>query len=290
MDPLLAERMFLAVVDSGSFTAAAARLGTSSGQASKLVARLEARLGLRLLHRTTRTVAPTEAGAAYADRMRPLMAAMADAEDDLRDASASPRGHLRLTAPQSFGTLRLAPLLARFAADWPGISLDVLLTDRVSDLAAEGLDAAIRVGVAPGSTLVGRRLGQTRLVTLAAPAYLAARGTPEVPADLAGHDCLLDTNFRDPRQWQFAEGPVAVAGRVAFSNAEACLAAAEAGLGIACMPDFVPVESLAQGRTLEILSGFAPPPLPIHILFPGGRPPPARLRLLIDRLVQDLRA
>lgn len=291
MDRLLAERMFVKVVETGSFAEAARRLRTSSGQASKLVARLESDLGVKLLHRTTRALSLTEAGQAYAERLRGLIEGFDDLEAEMRQAAVVPRGRLRLTAPLSFGTLRLAPMLARFAVLWPEIALDVQFTDRFVNLVDEGFDAAVRVGHAEDAALTGRRLGHAEMRVLAAPGYLAARGNPQDPAELARHDCILDTNMRDPGHWGFSGGRrVAVTGRLSMSNASACLAAAEAGLGIAYVPDFVSVEALAAGRVLPLLTGHLPPPMPIHLLWPGGRHVAPKLRALIDALVQEFRA
>lgn len=290
MDRLAAERMFAKVVETGSFAAAARRLGTSSGQASKLVARLESDLGVKLLNRTTRALALTEAGQAYALRLRGLIEAFDDLEAEVRDAGITPRGRLRLTAPLSFGTIRLAPLLARFAADHPAIHLDVQFTDRIVNLVDEGFDAAIRVGNPTDTTLVARRLGSARLIAVAAPAYLAARGTPGTPADLAAHDCVIDTNLRDPQTWDFAGGQrVSVAGRLSFSDATACLIAAEAGLGIACLPGFVAEDSLSAGRVVQVLAAHEVPPIGIHALYPAGRHLAAKVRALIDYLVPALK-
>lgn len=290
MERLAAERMFVRVVESGSFTAAAARLGTSSGLASKLVARLEAELGVKLLARTTRAVVPTEAGLAHAARLRAVIEALDEAVAAAREAAGEVCGWLRLTAPLGFGTVRLAPMLARFAAAHPGIEIEAEFSDRAANLVEEGFDAAVRIGAAADSALTGRRLGTAALVLVAAPAYLAARGRPARPEALAGHDCLIDTNFREPRVWSFAGGQrVAVAGRVTFSNAAACLTAAEAGLGIAYLPAFFAEESLAAGRVARVLEGFEAPAMAVHILYPDRRHVPARLRLLADVLVREFR-
>ncbi len=290
MDRLAAERMFVKVVECGSFGLAAVRLGTSSGQASKLVARLEADLGVKLLQRTTRALTLTDAGRAYARGLGALLDAFDELDTEVRNAASQPSGRLRLTAPVGFGALRVAPLLARFALEHPGISLEVDFSDRLASLIDEGFDAAIRVGDPRDAALTGRKLGQAGLVILAAPAYLAAHGAPQSPEDLAAHECLLDTNFRDPRLWSFSDGRrVPVTGRVAFSSADACLKAAEAGLGIAYLPEFVAEDSIAAGRVCRLLAGTEAPPIPIHILFPGGRHQPARLRLLIEFLARNLR-
>ncbi len=282
MDKFGPERMFLTVIETGSFAAAAARLGTGSGQASKLVARLEADLGVKLLNRTTRAVSVTEAGQAYAARLRALIEAWDDLDVEVQNAAIAPKGLIRLTAPLSFGTIRLAPLLARFAAEYPEIALEVHFSDRIVNLVEEGFDAAIRVGQPTDATLTGRKLCTARVLVLASPAYLASRTTPHIPADLANHTCIIDLNFRDPHRWPFGDQKVTVAGRLAFSNATACLAAAEAGLGIAAIPDFVAETSLAHGRVVELLQTFQDTPMGVYVLYPSGRYLPAKLRVLVD--------
>lgn len=289
MDRLLCERMFVAVLEAGSFAAAAQRLGTSSGQASKLVSRLETELGVRLLHRTTRALAATEAGQVYFDRLRGILDEFDAVETEVRNAAQLPRGKIRMSAPLSFGTLRLAPVLADFAKAYPEISLDVHFSDRLVNLVDEGFDLAVRVGKPGDSALISRKLCQSQVIVAASPAYLAQRGRPERPEDLVGHDCLIDTNYRDPQHWSFRNGQrVAVAGRLAFSNASACMIAAEAGLGIASSPDFVLAESLKAGRLQPLLTGYQEPPLGVFALYPSGRQLALKMRVLIDFLVAAL--
>ena len=290
MDRLTCDRMFAAVVEAGSFAGAAQRLGTSSGQASKLVSRLETELGVRLLHRTTRALAPTEAGQAYYDRLRNLLDEFDALDAEVRDQGREPRGTVRVTAPLTFGTLRLAGILADFAKAHPQIGLDVSFTDRLVSLVDEGFDLAVRVGRPGDSSLVARKLAEARSVTVAAPDYLAARGTPRAPEDLAAHDCIIDTNRRDPHRWTYSQGPVQVSGRLIFSNASVCLTAAEAGLGVASLPDFVAVESLRAGRVVRLLEGHESEPLGIFAMTPSGRHLAAKVRLLIDALVHELRS
>ncbi|MFC0281984.1 LysR family transcriptional regulator [Falsigemmobacter intermedius] len=288
MDRLACDRMFVSVLDTGSFAAAARRLQTSTGQASRLVARLEADLGVQLLNRTTRALAPTEAGQVYYERMKDLLAEMEALETSVRSQSGLAAGRLRVSAPVTFGTRRLVPLMMRFAADYPAIRLDVQFSDRVVNLLEEGFDLAVRVGMAPDSSLIARRLGETRLITLAAPAYLEARGLPERPEDLAGHDLILDSNMRDPTRWSFRGAePVGVTGRLRFSNAEACLTAALSGFGITRLPDFVAGEALASGALREVLSEFEPAAIPIHVVWPPGRHLAGKVRALVDALAQD---
>lgn len=294
MDRLDCDRMFLAVIETGSFTAAADKLGTRSGQASKLISRLETELGVRLLNRTTRSVAPTEAGRAYYDRLKPLVDELDTLDLDIRNISQSPRGRLRLTAPLTFGTLELAPALNAFAGLYPDIELDVTFSDRVVNVVDEGFDLAVRVGRPGDSSLILRRLCAVRIVVVGAPAYLEERGAPEAPSDLARHSCIIDTNFREPNRWPFkgANGEAEMAsvdGRIRYSNAEACVQAAELGLGLACVPAFVAGEALRAGRLVRLLPEFEPDPYDVHVLYPHSRHLAAKVRLLVDFLSERYR-
>lgn len=293
MDRLDCDRMFVAVMETGSFAAAAQRLRTSSGQASKLVSKLEADLGVRLLNRTTRALSPTEVGQAYYDRLRGILDEFDSLDAQVKSSSATPRGRLKLTAPLTFGIVQLVPALNDFAVAFPEIELDVSFTDRVVNLIDEGFDAAIRAGRAVDSSLIARKLCGMVTIPVAAPSYLARHGRPTHPADLAAHDCIIDTNFRDPLQWRFTtpEGPLSVPlrGRLRYSNAEACLRAAEMGLGIANVPDFIAASSLRAGQTEALLSGFAEDFGGIYVLYPPGRHLAAKVRVLVDFLAERYR-
>ena len=293
MDRLTSDRMFVAVMETGSFTAAAARLGTSSGQASKLVSRLEEALGTRLLSRTTRALTPTEAGQAYFDRLRPLIEEFDSLDAAMRDATQAPRGRLRLTAPVTFGGLELTRVLTDYALRWPEVALEVTFSDRVANLVEEGFDLAVRVGRPEDSSMIARRLCDVRLLTVAAPDWLARHGTPETPEDLTTLPCILDTNFRDPSRWPYRlhgrPVTIPVQGRLRFSNASACLAAAEAGLGLACLPSFVAAEALRTGRLRPILAAYEAEPFGVHAVYPHSRHLAARVRALVDLLAERYR-
>lgn len=293
MERLDCDRMFVAVLDLGSFAAAAARLGTSGGQASKLVSRLEADLGVQLIKRTTRALSPTELGQAYYARIKPLLEEFDALDASVRHASGAPSGRLRLTAPLSFGTTQLAPVLLDFARAFPGIQLDVNFSDRVVNLVDEGFDAAIRIGAPTDSSLMARRLCPVRIVLAAAPAYLEARGEPATPADLAGHDCVIDTNFHDPANWRLRQGGQAVIipvqGRLHFSNAEACMAAAVAGFGITRVPSFIAGEAFRAGTLRPVLPGAEDTPIALYALYPPGRHLAGKLRALVDFLASCFR-
>lgn len=288
MDRLAADRMFVQVVRLGGFSAAAARLGVSAGQASKLVSRLEMHLGVRLLNRTTRAIALTTEGEAYFTRIAAILDEMDDLDDSLREAGQNPRGQLRLTAPLTFGTVQLVPALADFARLHPGIALDVQFTDDIMGLAEHGFDAAIRVGQPQDSVLKARRLGDMRIQVVASPAYLAARGVPLHPDDLIGHDIITDTNFTRPDDWTFLDRdrPIALSlpGRLRFTNAEACVIAAKVGLGITRVPDFIAAPAIRAGSLTEILASFRDDESGVFAITPAGRHMPSRLRLLVDFL------
>lgn len=291
MERLDCDRMFVAVVGTGSFTAAAERLGVSSGQASKLVSKLEADLGVQLIKRTTRALAATEVGQAYYERIKLLLEEFEALDASVRHASGAPSGRLRLTAPVSFGTMQLSSVLVDFARAFPQIQLDVSFSDRILNLVDEGFDAAIRIMDHPqDSSLIARRLCDMRLVLAASPDYVAARGVPAEPEQLADHDCIIDSNFRDPLHWPLRSPdgphvtPVSVTGRLHFGSGEACVAAAAAGLGIARVPSFVAGHSLRAGVLQPVLADFEVAPIGLYALYPPTRHLALKVRVLVDFL------
>ncbi len=295
MDRLECDRMFVAVIDTGSFAAAAARLGTSSGQASKLVSRLEASLGVQLIMRTTRALSLSEAGRAYYERVKSLLDEFDTLDATVRNASRAPSGRLRITAPITFGTTQLAPVLNQFAMAFPDINLDVSFSDRTVNLVDEGFDAAVRIGRPDDSSLIARKLCAARIVLVAASSYLDRRGVPATPADLAAHDCIIDTNFRDPLTWRFRDRSgsqplvTEVRGRIQFSNAEACVAAAEAGLGIARVPSFVAGALLRLHTVHPLLIDFEDEPRGLYAVYPPARHLALKVRVLVDFLADAFR-
>ncbi|MBE7213100.1 MAG: LysR family transcriptional regulator [Gluconacetobacter diazotrophicus] len=296
MDLLERGRMFVAVAGAGSFAAAARRAGVSSGQASKLVAGLEEELGVHLLNRTTRALSLTDAGRDYLGRIERLLAELDALHASLRDRSRTPAGRVRLTVPMSFGRLRLLPLLLEFRRRFPDIHLDVDLSDRIRSLVAEGFDAAVRIGHPVDSSLVARRVCDVGIVVAAAPDYLERHGIPGTPDALAGHACIVDTNFQDAGHWRFRAREtgeriaVAVTGTLSLSDGEACATAAEAGLGIVRVPDFTVHRALAASRLRRILADWEEPPFGIYVVYPPARSLPRSLRVLIDFLAAELRS
>jgi DNA-binding transcriptional LysR family regulator len=278
---------FIAVADARSFTQAARRLEVSPAQISKLVARLEDRLGARLLNRTTRDVSLTDTGRAFQERARMVLDEFQSLESSVREQSG-PRGLLRISAPVTFGAAELAPALLEFAAAYPEVSLDVSSTDRMVNLVEEGFDVAVRIGRLEDSSLVARKLAAVRLVTCAAPAYLAAAGTPETPDDLATHEAIIDTNAADPALWRFryeaARQEVRVQGRLRFSGAQACVAAASAGFGVTRSPAFAAARDLRAGRLKALLCRYEPEVIHVHAVYPHARHLAPKVRAFVDFL------
>lgn len=280
---------FAAVVDAGGFSAAARRLGRPKATISDQVRRLEARLGARLLNRTTRRVAVTEAGAAchaHCVRMRQEAEAAARVAETL---SAEPVGRLKITAPQTFAPLHVAPAVARFAELYPRVDVDLSVSPGRADLIGGGLDLAIRIGALPDSRLVARRIGMTRQILVAAPAYLARAGHPRSASDLHDHAALVFTPLTPAGEWAIADPNgrvrrVPVRARLASDSGEALLAAAVAGMGIAYVPDWM-VHAELQSGALEItLPGWGRPPQPIQAVHASAGQPPAKIRLFIQHL------
>ncbi|MBB3307973.1 MULTISPECIES: LysR family transcriptional regulator [Enterobacterales] len=289
MDRLDCDRMFVAVLEVGSFAGAAERLGTSSGQASKLVSRLEQELGVQLFKRSTRALSPTEVGRAYYERVKTLLEAFDTLDATVRDSATTPTGRLKISAPGTFGTAVLASVLVEFARHYPQIELDVNFSDRAVNIVDEGFDMAIRIGKLDDSSLIARRLGDVPIRVAASSSYLLQHGTPQHWRDLAAHQCISDTNFRDPWHWPFVTPcgdsvSMPIRGRLCFSNTEACLQAAIAGLGIARLPGFIAAPALQRGEIVSILEEFATPPLGLFALYPPARHLAQKTRLLIDFL------
>ena len=282
-------RAFVAVADALSFVKGARRRGHSPAQVSKLVARLEARLGSRLLNRTTRDVSLTDTGRAYLDRARILLDDYDALEASVRDLKG-PRGLIKMSAPVAFGAAQLELALLDFARIFSEVGLEVGFTNRLVNLVEEGLDMAIRISRLADSSLIARRLAPARIVTCASPGYLEREGEPQRPADLAAREVIIDLNVSDPALWIFGHAEnrseVRVQGRLRFASADACLAAARAGFGIVRSPAFIAAADLRAGRLRSILRSFEPEPLYVHAVYPHARHLAPKVRALVDFLVQ----
>ena len=287
-------RAFVATAQTGSFTAAADRLGISNRLTSKYVAELEARLGTRLLQRTTRRVGLTPAGERLLAGAPAWLEELDELLGEVREDGRGFSGTLRISAPVTFGEMRVAGLLTRFAAPHPELTVDLRLTDAFVDLAADGIDLAIRIGTLPDSALVARRLGRIGMLPVAAPAYLAAHGAPERPEDLAGHACIHDTNRRGPTRWRFGTGAeareVAIRSRFMVNSARVARDLALAGQGIAYCPDFVLGDDLASGRLVRLLAGHPTPAVEVNAVYLAGAVLPRKVRALIDFAAADMAA
>jgi len=280
---------FAAVADARSFTQGARRLGVSSAQISKLVARLENRLGARLLNRTTRDVSLTDTGRAYLERARVLLEDFEALEGSVRDESG-PRGTLKISAPVSFGAIQLTPALLDFAEAYPEVSLDVSSTDRMVNLVEEGFDVGVRIGQLADSSVIARKLAAVRMVTCASPDYLARAGTPATPQDLAGHEAIIDTNAREPQVWSYGSQAdnyeVRVHGRLRFAGADACVAAARRGMGLTRSPAFAAAQDLRAGRLIPLLCAWEPQLIHVHAVYPHARHLAAKVRVFVDFLAE----
>ena len=294
MDRLDAMRTFVRVAELGNFSAVARQMGVARSVITRQVAALEARLGTRLMLRSTRKLSLTSAGTAYLEKCRVILNLVEAADSDAAATRAVARGNVRIGLPLSFGLKRLAPLLLEFADLQPAVSLEMDYTDRRADLVAEGVDLAIRITarLAPGD--VARRLGLSRLLVVASPAYLARHGRPLRPADLANHECLAYVTESGRTTWSFEahgrEESVHVQGRLSGNNGDVLCEAAARGLGVTLQPDFIVEPYLADGRLEQVLRDFAPPELGIYALLPGGRHQPHRVRVLVDFLAERLRS
>lgn len=277
---------FVRVVETGAFARAADRMGVSKSILSRRVARLEAQLGAKLLTRTARGAQPTDIGQTYFEKASAILADLETAREIVASQVTQVAGPIRLSAPLSFGTEHLAPALADFARLHPRVALDVSLEDRTVDLVGGGYDLAVRIGTLPDSSLVARRIAPVRAAVLASPDYLAERGRPAHPRDLAGHDLLLYANamsqwrFRVNGKWEHVRGPA----RLRSDNGEMLREAACAGLGIVILPTFIASPAIASGRLEVLLAGFPLEESGLHVVMPPGRATTARVRALVDFL------
>lgn len=286
LDNLTAMASFARVVDEGSFSRAAIRLGLSKSAVSKQIARLEDRLGTRLLNRSTRRLALTEAGARLYERCQRIIAEAEAAEAEAGSMQTEPSGLLRVSTGVSFGQLQLAPRLPALLDRHPGLSLDLVLNDRVVDLVEEGYDVALRIADLADSPLIARRLAPVRRILAASPAYLERHGPPRTPRDLQEHVCLGYSLSAGGTVWTL-HGPDGVhkhryQPRVMANNGDSLAAMAAAGVGIVQMPTFILARYLRQGTLVPVLPTHESPPVALHAVYPPGRPLAAKVRAFID--------
>lgn len=284
---------FVAVAEGGSFTAAANALGLSKASVSKAVTRLEAVLGITLLHRSSRVVAVSTAGAGLLDEARAMVAAATAATEAARGDRVDLAGPIRLAAPMSFGIKILGPPLAAFLDKHPAVEIDVILSDARNDLIAEGIDLALRISRLDDSTLLARTIAPVSASVLASPAYLERHGTPRHPLELAGHRLVgyghrgQTLPIRFHREGE--EATIVPTGPLFANNGDIAVPLLLAGGGIAALPDFIAAEEIASGALVRILTDWSLPQSFLHLLSPPSRLRPARVRALSDYLVEVLK-
>ena len=296
MDLFQAMTVYVKVVEAGSMTAAALQCEMSTTMVGNHLKALEQRLGVRLLNRTTRRQRLTEFGAAYYQRCLEVLGLVADSERLAEQALDEPSGTLRITAPLTFGTERLAPALSEFSLHNPRVKLDVMLTNRRPDLLENGLDVAFRLGELEASNLIARPLIDYTLTMCASPAYLARRGTPQIPEDLQHHDCLSfaypagDDWHSVEKEWRLA-GPdgdvlVAVSGPMLINSSAGLHQAARTGMGIVMLPDALVEQDLKDGKLLALMPDYCPPSRPMNLMYAQDRYRLPKLRRFVDFALQ----
>jgi DNA-binding transcriptional LysR family regulator len=283
--------VFVAVVDAGSFTSASEKLDLSKSMVSKCVNRLEASLGARLLHRTTRRLRLTEAGTALYEASASALSAIEDAQLAVSNLQGTPRGVLKVSASLAFGTVILPEVIGQLTQTHPELAVNLLLDDRHVDLVREGVDIALRItGEPPDSSMVYRRLGPNRQVVCASPAYLARRGVPKTPQDLSAHECIAHMQRATPREWHFTtptggKTSVQINGRISVTNALAVRACALEGLGIVELNSYIVGAKISAGRLVRLLEGYQPKELSVYAVFPQRRFLAPKVRVFIDALL-----
>lgn len=291
MDRLTSMQVFVLVAETGSFAQASNKMELSRAMVTRHVMSLESRLGTRLLNRTTRRLSLTEAGAAYLERCQQVLEDMEEADAIVTRLSAAPRGRLRVNCAVSFGARHLAPVLGDYLQRHPDVSIDLALNDRVVDLVDEGYDLAIRIGDLPSSNLVARKIGVTRLVVCASPAYLEQHGVPRSPAELAQHTCFDYSYWTTPNLWPFSDANgnshvVKIAGPFTTNNGDALCAAAVSGAGIIHEPSFIVADDLDAGRLTALFMNYDTRELGIYAVYASRRHLSPKVRTFVDFLAE----
>jgi DNA-binding transcriptional LysR family regulator len=294
MDTLKAYQLLLRIAELRSFSRAAAEAGLSQPRASKVVRELERDLGVQLLVRTTRQVTPTPEGERFIELARNALELLDAGKDAIRVAVTGPSGTLCISAPVGFGQQLVAPVVLDYLAAYPQTEASLDLTDRLVDLTKERLDLAVRIGAVEQSSLRVVRLGQCAMRLVASPRYLAAAGQPRTPADLAQHQCMAYTSWRNGDRWSLSQddgtqAAIRIAGRYRSSHLPSLADAVRAGIGIANLPAWLIDADLERASVVQVLPAWSPPSIAIHAVLPPGRSTPARTRLFITRLKQHLR-
>ena len=292
MDRFHEVEVFLAVAEAGSFAKAAAHLRLSPPAVTRAVSALEQRLGARVFHRTTRSLAITEVGQRFLVGARRLVTDFDAAQKEAVGAAAVPQGQLSLTASVTFGRKVLAPIVLAFRAQHPRVAVSLLLLDRVVNLVEEGMDAGVRIGALPDSNLIARRVGSVSRVWVASPQYLAKHGTPTAPSELTGHAVIVHTGLLSSREWRFPRGSgagsVELHPIVEANDATVAIDAAQAGHGLTAALSYMVSDGLRKGDLVSVLDAFQPPAEPVHIVYPSARLVAAKVRAFVDYVAPRL--
>jgi len=292
METFSAIPVFVAVVEHGSFSQAAIRLGTSKSAVSKRIRELESKLGVQLIHRTTRRLSLTEAGERYAEYAFKAFSAASEGVDSVTQLQGKPKGLLKINTPMSFGRLHIAPLVADFLALYPDIELNMVMDDKVFDLVEGGFDLAIRAGNLQDSSLIARRLAPCRSVICASPDYLAKNPLPLMPDELLKHNCIHYSYFSGGSEWtllgESEPVKVKISGNYQVNNSEALQQAVLAGLGIAKIPTFIVGKDIAAGKLVPLLTDYDLPLQTLYAVFPERRYLPTKVRVFLDFIVDRL--
>ena len=289
LDNVAGLAIFAHVVECESFSRAAERLGLSKSAVSKQIVALENRLGTRLLNRTTRRLSLTEAGARLYERSQRIVQEVEAVELEAGQLQSHPTGRLRVSVGMSFGHLHLAPLLPAFSRSYPDLSIELLLNDRMVNLVDEGYDVALRIGELPDSSIVARKLSPVRRQMVASPDYLAARGTPSTPADLAAHDCLTYSYVDSGTGWQItgadgASRKISITPKLIANNGDALLRAAENGMGVIMLPSFMLKDAFEAGSLVEVLPKNRPTDTALYAVYPHSRNLSVKVRRGLPRV------
>ena len=291
MDLLGPMRIFVRVVESGSFTSVAAEQNTTQPTISRQVAALEEHLGARLLTRTTRAVSLTDDGRSFYEHAVRVLEAVVEAEGVVGRRRGKPSGLLRLATPVVFGRLHIVPRLAAFLDRYPDVSVEIVMSDSFADLVEQGIDLAIRVGEVTDPGLIARRIGTVRRITVASPSYLRKNRLPKSPTELRDHDCIVYTRLATGNRWAFDSpaGPVVVevSGRFKADNSEAVRDGVLAGLGIAVIPAFAFRDEIESGAVRVLLKEHEPKRLPINAVYASRRLVPMKIRAMVDFLTHE---
>ena len=289
MDRFESMKVFVTIAEAGSLSAAARRLEQPLATVSRKLALLEAQLKARLVARSTRRLELTDAGRDYLEASRQILERVDEAERAAAGAYVRPHGRLVISAPVVFGRLHLLPVVVEFLREFPDVDVRLVQADRIVNLLEEHVDLALRIGELTDGSLVATRVGEIRRVVCASPAYLAAFSRPQAPADLARHACISFEGLMSAARWEFPGEVVDVRSRLSVTTAEAAIAAAEQGLGVARVLSYQVAQALRAGTLERLLTAHEPPPVPVSLIYPGQGRLPMKCRAFLDHAAPRLR-